>query len=207
MSHLRPVPDAPPRAVLYLRQSTTRDDSISIEMQESAGREYCARMGYTVIDVKSDPGFSGRKWDNRPAVQQVMAMVDAGDADVIVLWKWSRLSRSRLHWALASDRVAAAGGRIESATEPIDTSTASGRFARGVMTEYAAFQSEQIGETWEEVRQRRLRLGLPASGRLPGGGNGSETGRFALSRSAFRRFARCTAATSLVTAQRPSVAG
>lgn len=169
MSHLRPVPDTPPRAVLYLRQSTTRDDSISIEMQESAGREYCARMGYTVVDVKSDPGFSGRKWDNRPAVQQVMAMVDAGDADVIVLWKWSRLSRSRLHWALASDRVAAAGGRIESATEPIDTSTASGRFARGVMTEYAAFQSEQIGETWEEVRQRRLRLGLPASGRLPWG--------------------------------------
>lgn len=44
-----------------------------------------------------------------------------------------------------------------------------GRFARGVMTEYAAFQSEQIGETWEEVRQRRLKLGLPASGRLPYG--------------------------------------
>lgn len=166
---LRAVPLTPPRAVLYLRQSVHRDDSISIELQESAGRDYAARMGYDVVAVEADQGLSGRKWDNRPAVQRVMSMIEDREADVIILWKWSRLSRSRKHWALAADRIEVAGGRIESATEPIDTATASGRFARGVMTEYAAFQSEQIGEQWEEVRQRRLRLGLPAAGRLPWG--------------------------------------
>lgn len=168
-AHLRPVPDRPPRAVLYLRQSVQRDDSISIELQETAGRDYCSRQGYDIVAVEVDEGLSGRKWDNRPAVQRAMSMIEAKDADVIILWKWSRLSRSRKHWALAADRIEVAGGRIESATEPIDTATASGRFARGVMTEYAAFQSEQIGEQWEEVRQRRLRLGMPASGRLPWG--------------------------------------
>ncbi len=166
---LRAVTDAPRRAVIYLRQSTSRDDSISLELQEIACRDYCDRMGYTVIEVCADPGISGRTWSKRPDVQRAMAAVEDGSADVIVLWKWSRLSRSRKDWALAADRVDIAGGRIESATEPIDTATASGRFARGVMTEYAAFQSEQIGETWEEVRQRRLSLGLPASGRLPYG--------------------------------------
>ena len=165
---LRPVDAPAPRAIIYLRQSHYREESISLELQEIACRDYCDRMGYVVTAVESDPGISGRTW-KRPAVQRTMAAIEALDADVVVLWKWSRLSRSRKDWALAIDRADIAGGKIESATEPIDTATASGRFARGVMTEYAAFQSEQIGEQWEEVRQRRLRNGLPASGRLPFG--------------------------------------
>lgn len=169
MRNLRPVPDTPPRAVLYLRQSVSRDDSISIELQEIAGRDYCMQHGYEVVAVEVDAGLSGRNWSKRPAVQRVMDMVEAKSADVIVLWKWSRLSRNRRDWAIAADRVDVAGGRIESATEPIDTATASGRFARGVMTEYAAFQSEQIGEQWNEVHQRRLSLGLPPNGVIPWG--------------------------------------
>lgn len=168
MPSLYRVPDAPPRATIYLRQSTYKEESISLEMQEIACRDYCARHGYDVVAVEADPGISGRTW-NRPAVQRSMQQLDDRTADVVVLWKWSRLSRSRKDWALAIDRADLAGGRIESATEPIDTATASGRFARGVMTEFSAYQSELIGEVWEEVRQRRLRSGLPASGRLPYG--------------------------------------
>lgn len=168
MRNLRAVTETAPRAIIYLRQSIHREESISLELQEIACRDYCDRAGYTVVAVEADPGISGRTW-NRPAVQRTMAAIEDGTADVVILWKWSRLSRSRKDWALAIDRADIAGGKIESATEPIDTATASGRFARGVMTEYAAFQSEQIGEQWEEVRQRRLKLGLPASGRLPFG--------------------------------------
>lgn len=168
MRNLRAVTETAPRAIIYLRQSIHREESISLELQEIACRDYCDRAGYVVVGVESDPGISGRTW-NRPAVQRTMAAIEDGTADVVILWKWSRLSRSRKDWALAIDRADIAGGKIESATEPIDTATASGRFARGVMTEYAAFQSEQIGEQWEEVRQRRLKMGLPASGRLPFG--------------------------------------
>ena len=151
------------RAVLYLRQSVYREESISLELQEQAGRDYCERQGYAVIAVEADPGISGRTW-KRPAVQRVMELVEQQQVDVIVLWKWSRLSRSRLDWAVAVDKVESLGGRIESATEPLDTTTASGRFARGVMTEYAAFQSEQIGETWKETIRSRIGKGLPGSG-------------------------------------------
>lgn len=175
MPSLRALTDTPPRAVVYLRQSTYREESISLELQELACRDYCDRHGYQVVAVESDPGISGRTW-NRKGVQSAMAALEAKTADVVVLWKWSRLSRSRKDWALAIDRADLAGGKIESATEPIDTATASGRFARGVMTEYAAFQSEQIGEQWEEVRQRRLKHGLPASGRLPFGWEWHEGG-------------------------------
>lgn len=167
MNRLRPVPDSPPRAVLYLRQSTYREESISLELQETAGRDYCARQGYQVIDVLADPGISGRTW-KRPSVQRAMSMLEEREADVIVLWRWSRLSRSRKDWALAADRADVAGGRIESATEPNDVSAA-GRFARGVMTELAAFESERIGEQWKEVQGSRVARGLPPGGKLPWG--------------------------------------
>lgn len=154
----------PTRCVLYLRQSVSREDSISLELQEHEGRQYATRCGYEVVAVESDPGISGRTF-NRPAVTRVMAMLEAGEVEVIVLWKWSRLSRSRLDWAVAADRVSLAGGRIESATEPIDASTSTGRFARGMMTEMAAFESERIGDTWREAHARRLRNGLPINGK------------------------------------------
>lgn len=165
---LAPVPDTPPRAVAYLRQSTYREESISLELQETACRDYAARHGYQVVAVESDPGVSGRTWA-RPAVQRVMEMIESGDADVIVLWRWSRLSRNRKDWAIAADRVDVAGGRIESATEPNDTATAAGRFARGVMTELAAFESERISEQWKEVHTSRVARGLPPGGKLPWG--------------------------------------
>lgn len=151
------------RAVLYLRQSVARDDSVSLELQETAGRDHCARHGYDVVAVIADPGVSGRTF-RRAGVTRVMDMIEAGEADVIVLWKWSRLSRSRRDWAVAADRVDVAGGRIESATEPVDVTTSTGRLARGVLTEFAAFESERIGDTWKEVHARRRRLGLPHAG-------------------------------------------
>lgn len=152
------------RAVLYLRQSTFREESISLELQETACREYAKQCGYDVVGVESDPGVSGRTFD-RPGVQAVMDMVERGDADVIVLWKWSRWSRNRLDWYVAADKAQQAGGRIESATEPIDTSTSIGRLSRGMMIEIAAFESERAGDQWREAQERRVKSGRPHHGK------------------------------------------
>lgn len=175
---LHPVPTPRSRAVLYLRQSTYREDSISLELQETAGRDYCRRQGYEVVQVEADEGISGRRWSNRPAVQRVIKMIDDQQADVIVVWKWSRLSRNRLDWAVAIDEVEQHGGRVESATEPVDTTTSTGRLARGMLAEFAAFESERIGDTWKETIRRRISQGLPHNGRPRFGYRKTRDGRF-----------------------------
>ena len=152
------------RAVIYVRQSKEKEGSESLETQEYLAQEYCRQRGYSVVAVHSDT-ITGRKWDKRPGVLRAMQLIDDNAADVIVLWKWSRLSRSRLHWPIIADRVETQGARIESVTEPIDTATASGKFSRDVMIGYAAFQSDMIGEGWKETFERRIRKGLPATGR------------------------------------------
>lgn len=147
------------RAVLYLRQSQTREDSISLDLQERACREHCTRKGYTVVAIEADPGLSGGSL-NRPGFQRMLTMVKQRQADVIVLWKWSRFSRKRLDWYAALAEVEQHGGHIESATEDIDTTTSVGRLSRGVLVELAAFERERISDQWKEVWQRRAHLGL-----------------------------------------------
>ncbi|MEV5538516.1 recombinase family protein [Saccharopolyspora shandongensis] len=153
-----------PRAVIYVRQSLYREESVSLELQETSCREYCVRNGYTVVDVIPDPGISGRKWDKRPGIQKVLAMVDAGQVDRVIVWRWARLSRKGVHQHIAIDRVERVGAVVESSTEPFDTKTAGGQFGRDVMLAAATFESNQKGEQWREAHERRRRLGLPATG-------------------------------------------
>ncbi|MFJ1539369.1 recombinase family protein [Micromonospora chalcea] len=167
----------PPRAVLYIRQSITRVkrdaqgnkttelDTISPEIQEHAGREYCARRGYLVVGKPIvDLNRTGRTLARRK-VQEAIGYVERGEADIIVVWKWSRLSRSRRDFAICCDKVETVGGRIESSTEAADTTTATGRLNRGILAEFAAFESDRQGEIIKEVHDNRARQGLPGSGR------------------------------------------
>lgn len=166
MSLLHAVPAQRPRAVAYIRVSRERDDMTSPELQLTAIRDYCDRMHYELVEVLEDLDKSGRFWKRRQ-VERAISMIETGEADVVVVWKISRVARDprRLDWNIAVDRVETVGGRLESATEPIDASTSSGRFARGVLAELAAFESERIGETWNETHQRRWRNGLPHDSR------------------------------------------
>lgn len=164
MPRLSPVPDSPPRAIAYVRVSTARDDMVSPELQLTAIEDHCTRAGYRLVETIQDLDLSGRFWKRRQ-VERAIGMIESGEADVLVVWKWSRVSRNRLDWAVAVDRVESAGGKLDSATEPIDTTTSAGRLQRGMLAEFAAFESDRIGDVWREVHARRTKQGLPANGK------------------------------------------
>jgi len=149
-----------PRAVAYVRVSKERDGGVSPEIQLDSIQAHCKRLGYDIVETLEDLDLSGRFWKRRQ-VEQAIAMIENKQADVLVVWKISRVSRNRMDWAIAVDRVESIGGRLESATEPMDTTTSSGRFARGMLAELAVFESERIGDTWKETHARRIRNGLP----------------------------------------------
>lgn len=160
---LAAVPDRPRRAVAYIRVSDEGgrgDDLMSPQIQLTAIRDHCAKRGYELALVLEDIDRTGRLWKRRQ-METAVAMVEAGTADVVVVWKVSRVSRNRLDWAVAVDRVESAGGQLESATEPVDTSTSTGKFTRGMLAELAAFESDRMGESWREVHRQRTEAGLP----------------------------------------------
>jgi DNA invertase Pin-like site-specific DNA recombinase len=156
--------DGPPRVVAYVRVSQEREGMISPELQLAAIEQVCDRFGYLLVATISDLDLSGQFWKRRQ-VEVAVQMIEDGAADVVMVWKWSRFARNRRDWALAVDRIESAGGRLESATEPVDASTSAGRLARGLLAEFAAFESERAGDMWREAQQRRTRAGLPGTGR------------------------------------------
>jgi site-specific DNA recombinase len=139
---------------------------ISPELQDTAIGDYCARSGYQITHRMEGLDESGSRARSRwwARLDAAVGMVESGDIEVIVVWKFSRTARHRLKWAVAIDRVETAGGRLESATEVVDVSTSTGRFTRGMLAELNAFEAERIGEQWKEAHARRVAMGLPSRG-------------------------------------------
>jgi DNA invertase Pin-like site-specific DNA recombinase len=144
---------------------------LSPELQRASIEDHATRHGYNIVEWVEAIDESGSRAKSAwwPRLDAAIARVEAGDVDVIVAWEFSRYARNRLRWNVALDRVEAAGGRLESATEPIDVTTAAGRFQRGVLAEMHAYRAEAIGESWRDVQASRVRRGLPPGGKLPWG--------------------------------------
>lgn len=150
-------------AIGYIRVSKAREEMISPELQTAAITEWCARNKVALVDIVDDLDATGRNFA-RQGIQRVIERVEAQEASIVVVWKWSRFGRNVRDCLVNIDRLEVAGGRLVAATEEFDDSPV-GRFGRGQFLLMAQFESERIGEQWKEAMARRLRQGLPANGR------------------------------------------
>ena len=82
------------QAIIYVRVSTTdqADNGQSLDAQEAKARAWAEYNGYDVKAVHVDAGLSGRRADNRPALQE--ALSDLGPGDALIIYSLSRLARS-----------------------------------------------------------------------------------------------------------------
>src|ERR1700742_1126759 len=154
---------ARPRAVLYGRVSAVMgrgEELTSPELQEHVVRNYCQRHAYEPVEWLCDVDLSGRSWSRRQT-ERAVRMIEAHEADVIVVPRWSRFTRNLRDYVMHTARVEAAGGRVESALEETDPATAAGLLQRDLFAILAQWESRKIGEQWKETHQRRLREGLP----------------------------------------------
>ncbi|MGO3234787.1 recombinase family protein [Agrococcus casei] len=165
---IRPIASAQParRGLGLIRVSKDRDGLTSPDVQRHAIEQCAADRGIEIVDWVEGIDESGSSRNSAwwPRLDQSIGRMEQGDVDTILVWKFSRIGRARLKWAIALDRVDTLGGQIVAATEPIESATASGRFARGMLGEMNAYQAELIGETWREAHARRIRAGLPPTG-------------------------------------------
>jgi hypothetical protein len=93
------------RCAVYTRKSTDEgleQEFNSLDAQREAGDAFVrsqAGEGWTLLpDRYDDGGFTGGNMD-RPALQRLMADIEAGRIDCVVVYKVDRLSRSLLDFA------------------------------------------------------------------------------------------------------------
>jgi len=177
------VVTAPIRCSIYTRKSTDEGldrDFNSLDNQREAAEAFIASQrheGWAALAERyDDGGFSGGTMD-RPALKRLMADVDAGRVDTIVVYKLDRLSRSLVQFGRVHEFLEKRGVALVSVTESINTKSPHGRMMVNVLLSFAQYERELVGERTRDKLQAQRRRGKFTGGFLilgydrdPGGG-------------------------------------
>ena len=98
-----------------------------------------------VRDRYDDGGFSGGTLE-RPALKRLLADIEAGLVDVVVVYKIDRLSRSLMDFSKLVEVFDATGVTFVSVTQSFNTTTSMGRLTLNILLSFAQFEREVIGE-------------------------------------------------------------
>lgn len=82
----------------------------------------------------------------RPGLKQLLAEVEAGRVDIIVVYKVDRLTRSLSEFARIVDVLDRKGASFVSVTQSFNTTTSMGRLTLNVLLSFAQFEREVTGE-------------------------------------------------------------
>lgn len=152
---------------LYSRKSNYKDTSESTQMQLSVGRKYIEdhMPGPHSFFEYEDDGFV-RTNTNRPGFKQMMADVDAGLLDVIVAWKFDRISGDMKDFCLFYSHLVEKGVRLVVVTENIDTTTPLGEAMMYIAVVFAQLEvandSERVTENMLDLAKKGFWPGGPA---------------------------------------------
>jgi site-specific DNA recombinase len=158
------VATAPVRCAIYTRKSTDEGldrDFNSLDNQREAAENYIKSQREAaweaLPDRYDDGGFSGGNME-RPAVQRLLADIEAGKVDRVVVYKIDRLSRSLLDFARLADFFEKHDCSIVSVTQQLDTSTSMGRLTMNMLLSFAQFEREMVSDrTRDKMRAARRR--------------------------------------------------
>jgi DNA invertase Pin-like site-specific DNA recombinase len=119
-----------------------------------------------VRDRYDDGGFSGGTLE-RPALQRLLADIEQGRIDVIVVYKIDRLSRSLMDFAKLVEAFEAHRVTFVSVTQSFNTTTSMGRLTLNILLSFAQFEREFIGERIRDKVAASKAGGMWMGGKVP----------------------------------------
>jgi site-specific DNA recombinase len=161
------------RCAIYTRVSTDQgleQDFNSLDAQREASEAYIksqAHEGWRLIrDHYDDGGYSGGSMD-RPALQKLLADVEARRIDVIVVYKVDRLTRSLADFAKLVELFDKHDVSFVSVTQSFNTTTSMGRLTLNVLLSFAQFEREVTGERIRDKIAASKKKGMWMGGVVP----------------------------------------
>lgn len=161
------------RCAVYTRKST--DEGLekefnTLDAQRDACEAYVASQraeGWVLVrDRYDDGGFSGGTLE-RPALKRLLADIEAGLIDVIVVYKIDRLSRSLMDFAKLVETFEAHRVTFVSVTQSFNTTTSMGRLTLNILLSFAQFEREVIGERIRDKFAASRARGMWMGGKVP----------------------------------------
>ena len=104
---------------------------------------------------------------DRPALRQLLADVEAGRIDIVVVYKVDRLTRSLADFAKIVEILDRHGASFVSVTQAFNTTTSMGRLTLNVLLSFAQFEREVTGERIRDKIAASKAKGMWMGGTLP----------------------------------------
>jgi site-specific DNA recombinase len=135
--------------------------------QEMSPRRPTKKVRCAIYTRKSsDGGYSGGTME-RPALQRLIADIEAGQIDVVVVYKVDRLTRALSDFAKIVEIFDHRGVSFVSITQQFNTTTSMGRLTLNVLLSFAQFEREVIGERVRDKIAASKRKGMWMGGMPP----------------------------------------
>ncbi len=197
------------RCAAYTRKSTEEgleQEFNSLDAQRESCESYIASQRaedwMMLGDRYDDGGFSGGTLE-RPALKRLLADIEAGAVDIVVVYKIDRLSRSLMDFAKLVEVFDRKSVTFVSVTQSFNTTTSMGRLTLNVLLSFAQFEREVIGERIRDKIAASRRRGMWMGGFVPLGYSVKDRKLIineteaALVQSIFKRFAKLGSGTKL----------
>jgi site-specific DNA recombinase len=157
------------RVGIYLRISTDEEHQpFSLDAQQHRLRSFIASQpGWVHVDTYEDQ-ISGAKAD-RPALDRALKDARLGRFDILLVYRVDRFARSLKILVHLLEELEAAGVGFRSATEPIDTSSPTGRMLVQLLGVFAEFERATIIDRVINGMERKAARGAWLGGRIPYG--------------------------------------
>lgn len=152
------------RAIGYMRVSTEEqgDSRAGLEAQEQVIRDKIAYKKWELLDIRQDIS-SGASMKKRTELGRTLRDLKDGKADVLIVAKLDRLSRSVMDFASIMEMAQKEGWALSVEDLDVDTSTSNGRLIMNIMISLAQWEREIIGERTRNalaaVKARGVKLG------------------------------------------------
>jgi site-specific DNA recombinase len=161
------------RCAVYTRKSTEEgleQEFNSLHAQREACEAYIASQrseGWALIrDAYDDGGFSGGTLE-RPALRRLLADIEEGLVDVVVVYKIDRLSRSLMDFSKLVEVFDRSGVTFVSVTQSFNTTTSMGRLTLNILLSFAQFEREVTGERIRDKIRASRQKGMFMGGNVP----------------------------------------
>lgn len=158
----------PLRAIGYLRVSTAEqaDSGAGLDAQRVALSAAARERGWS-LEFLADEGVTAGDslTDGRPGLTVALGLLEAGRADVLMVSKLDRLSRSVAHGAGLLELAGRQGWAVVALDLAVDTSTPAGEMFGNVLLTMARFEKRLIGQRTKDALAAKkaagVRLGRP----------------------------------------------
>src|SRR5881398_3854881 len=112
------------------------------------------------------PAYSGGNLQ-RPALKKLLADIEAGRIDVVVVYKIDRLTRSLADFAKLVEAFDARSISFVAVTQQFNTTTSMGRLTLNVLLSFAQFEREVTGERIRDKIAASKKKGMWMGGTVP----------------------------------------